>query len=84
MLGFNHYEAERVMQERVEDAMREAEQAGLIRVANSERLGLLDRVLARVGGFLISAGENLQRRHAPVQTRLTGSPAPCKPMTKPC
>ena len=72
------------MEERVKDALREAEQERLRRVANPARLRLLDRVVASVGGVLISAGKKLQARHAPVQTALAASPSPCKPMTKPC
>jgi len=78
MLGFNPYLAERLAEERRKDAMREAEQARLIRAVNSARPGLLDRVLTRTGSFLISAGKKLQARHAPVQTALAASPSPCK------
>lgn len=65
-----------VIQERVKDRIREAERERLIRLANSARPGLLDPVLASIGGLLISVGKKLQRRHAPVQTGLTGSPSP--------
>lgn len=81
---FNPYEAQMVMEERVKDAMREAEQERLIRMAKSARPGLLDGLLASIGGLLISAGKKLQARHAPLQSALAASPSPCKPMTKPC
>jgi hypothetical protein len=74
----------RLGQERMKDTMREVEQDRLIRLANSARPGLPDRVLASVGGLLISAGQKLQEREMPVKTGLTGSPSPCGPMTKPC
>ena len=37
MMLFSHYEAERIMEERVKDALREAEQARLSRVAKGPR-----------------------------------------------
>ena len=76
MSRYNYYEAEQVMEERVKDALREVKQARLIRMANSARPGHLDQILASVGGLLISTGQKLQGRHAPVQTGLTGSPSP--------
>jgi hypothetical protein len=76
MSRYNYYEVEQVMKERVKDALHEVEQARLIRMANSARPGLPDRVLASVGGLLISSGKKLQGRHATVQTGLTGSPSP--------
>jgi len=81
---FNPYEAQMIMEERVKDALREAEQERLGRVANSAKLRLLDRVLASIGGLLLSAGKKLQERHAPVKTGLTVSPSPRKPTTRPC
>jgi hypothetical protein len=74
----------RLGQERMKDTTREIEQDRLVRLANSARPGLPDRVLASIGGVLISAGQKLQGRETPVKTALTGSPSPCKPMTKPC
>jgi hypothetical protein len=76
MLEFNYYEAEQAMEERVKDALREVKQDRLIRLANSARPGLPDRVLASIGGLLISTGRKLQGRHAPVHTGFTGSPSP--------
>lgn len=81
---FNPYEAQMIMEERVKDALREAEQERLGRVANSAKLRLLDRVLASIGGLLLSAGKKLQEPHAPVKTGLTVSPSPRKPTTRPC
>ena len=37
MMLFSHYEAERIMEERVKDALREAEQERLIRTAKCPR-----------------------------------------------
>lgn len=37
MMLFSHYEAERIMEERVKDALREAEQKRLIRAAQGPR-----------------------------------------------
>jgi hypothetical protein len=82
MIG-NPFAAQRVADERRKDALREAEQARLIRAVNSARPGLLDRVSTRTGSFLISAGKRLQGPHAPAQTGFAASPSPCKPMTKP-
>jgi hypothetical protein len=81
---FNPYEAQMMMEERVKDALREAEQERLGRVANSAKLRLLDRVLASIGGLLLSAGKKLQERHAPVKIGLTASQSPRKPTTRPC
>ena len=81
---FNPYEAQTMMKERVKDALREAEQARLGRAANSARPGLPDRVVASIGGILLSAGKKLQERHAPVKTGLTVSQSPRKPTTRPC
>jgi len=74
----NSYEAQMMMEERVKDALRKAEQERLGRVANSARLRLLDRALANVGGLLLSAGKKLQERHAPVKAGLTASQSPRK------
>ena len=86
----NPYEAQMMMEERVKDALREAEQERLKRVANSARPRLLDRlasasgVVARsIGGLLLSAGKKLQERHAPVKAGLTASQSPRKPTTRP-
>ena len=73
---FNSWTIYRMGQERMKDTMREVEQDRLIRLANSARPGLPDRVLASIGGALISAGQKLQGRETPVQTGLTGSPSP--------
>ena len=87
---FNPYEAQMMMEERVKDALREAEQERLGQLANSARLRLLDRlgsasgVVASVGGLLLSAGKKLQERHAPVKTGLTVSQSPRKPTMRPC
>jgi hypothetical protein len=81
---FNPYEAQTMMKERVKDALREAEQERLGRVANSARLRLLDRVVASIGGLLLSAGKKLQERHAPVKTGLTVSQSLRKPTARPC
>ena len=81
---FNPYEAQMMMEEPVKDALREAEQERLGRVANPARLRLLDRVVASIGGLLLSAGKKLQERHAPVKTGLTVSPSPRKPTMRPC
>jgi len=48
------------------DFLEEAERHRLIQKAKAARTGLLDRVLASIGGFLISAGKKLQGRHAPL------------------
>ena len=87
---FNAYEAQMMMEERVKDALREAEQKRLGRVANPARPRLLDRlgsasgVVASIDGLLLSAGKKLQERHAPVKTGLTVSQSPRKPTTRPC
>ena len=73
---FNSWTIYRMGQERMKDTMREVEQARLIRLANSARPGFPDRVLASVGGVLISTGQKLQGRHSPVQTGFAGSPHP--------
>jgi len=79
---FNTYEAQMMMEERVKDALRKAEQERLGRVANPVRPRLLDRlggasgVVASIGGLLISAGKKLQERHAPVKAGLTVSQSP--------
>ena len=79
---FNPYAVQMMMEERVMDALREAEQNRLGRVASSAKIGLLDRVLARIGVSLISAGKELQERHAPVKTGLMVSQSPRRPTTK--
>ena len=81
---FNSWTIYRMGQERMKDTMRKAEQDRLIRLANSARPGLPDRVLASIGGVLISAGQKLQGRCAPAQTGFARSPSSRKPMTKPC
>ena len=86
---FNPYEAEIMMKEHVKDALREAEQKRLGRVANSARPRLLDRlgsgsgVVASIGGLLLSAGKQLQERHAPVKTGLIVPRSARKPTTRP-
>jgi hypothetical protein len=80
---FNPYEAEIMMKEHVKDALREAEQKRLGRVANSARPRLLDRVVASIGGLLLSAGKKLQERHAPVKTGLMVPRSARKPTTRP-
>ena len=72
------------MEERVKDALRKGEQERLKRLANSARLRLLDRVVASIGGLLLSTGKKLQERHAPAKTSLTVSQSPRKPTTRPC
>ena len=87
---FSPHEAQMIMEERVKDALREAEQVRLGQVANSARPRLLDRlgsasgVVASIGGLLLSPGKKLQERHAPVKTGLTVSQSPRKPTTRPC
>ena len=81
---FNTYEAQMMMEERVKDALRKAEQERLGRVANSARPRLLDRVVASIGSLLLSAGKKLQERHAPVKAGLTVSQSPRKPTMRPC
>jgi hypothetical protein len=86
---FNLYEAEIMMNERVKDELREAEQHRLGQVANSARPRLLDRlgsgsgVVASIGGLLLSAGKQLQERHAPVKAGLTVPRSARKPTTRP-
>jgi len=80
---FNPYEAEIMMKEHVKDALREAEQKRMGRVANSARPRLLDRVVASIGGLLLSAGKQLQERHAPVKTGLMVPRSARKPTTRP-
>jgi hypothetical protein len=70
------HEAEMLMRERTKDAQREAKQQQLRRLANSARPRLPDRVLASIGGLLLSAGERLQKRYAPDRTDLARSPSP--------
>ena len=79
----NPYEAEVMMKDYVKDALREAEQKRLGRVANSARPRLLDRVVASIGGLLLSAGKQLQERHAPVKAGLTVPQSAHKPTTRP-
>jgi hypothetical protein len=80
---FNPYEVQMIMEERVKDALREANKKDWGRVANSARPRLLDQVVASIGGLLLSAGKKLQERHAPVKTGLTVSQSPRKPTTRP-
>jgi hypothetical protein len=62
-----------MMEERVKDALREAERGRLRRVANSASPRLLDRVVAGIGGLLLSAGKKLQEFHPPAKTGVTVS-----------
>ena len=81
---FNPYEAQMIMEERVKDALREAEQERLRRVANSARPRLRDRAVASIDSLLLSAGKKLQEHHAPVKPGLTVSRSSRKPTTRPC
>ncbi|MBM4465908.1 MAG: hypothetical protein FJ014_10205 [Chloroflexi bacterium] len=74
----NAYEAEMLMRERTKNAFHEAERERLGRMANPARVGLLDPVLASVGGLMITAGKKLQARRAPLQSGLTGAPSPAR------
>lgn len=58
------YNTVRVKEEQWKDLLREAEKERLIREIRGTRPGLLDRVLASVGGLLISVGTKLQMRYA--------------------
>jgi hypothetical protein len=49
-----------------QELFKEVEHYRLVRQVRSDSPRLLDRVLASIGGFLISAGERLQARHMPV------------------
>jgi hypothetical protein len=59
-MHFNAFEAQTMMEDRVREALREAERERLRRVANSARPRLLARVVASIGGLLLSAGKKLQ------------------------
>jgi hypothetical protein len=48
------------------DRRRGTERGRLVRKAKSTRHDFLDRVLTNIGNMLISAGEKLGERHAPV------------------
>jgi hypothetical protein len=80
---FNPYKVRMMAKERVKDLLREAEQVRLRRVANSARPRLVGRVVASIGGLLLSAGKKPQERHAPVKTDLTVSRSSHKPTMKP-
>jgi len=51
---------------RRQELYEEAERYRLLRQASPTTPRLLDRILANIGSFLISAGERLQARQAPV------------------
>jgi hypothetical protein len=54
-----------VTEAHLQDRLKEAEIARLVRQARAARPRLRDRVLASIGGLLISVGEKLQARYAP-------------------
>lgn len=66
--------AGQLAEELMQDGMREGKHARLMRMARSVRIGPMDRILAGVGGPLVSAGNKLQARPAPHRRDLTGSP----------
>jgi len=76
MMHMTPLEAEMLMRERTEEALREAEQRRLRRLASADRPRLLDRALAGIGGLLLSAGERLQKRYGTNQTGLASTPSP--------
>jgi hypothetical protein len=49
-----------------QELFKEIEHYRLIRQARSGAPRLLDRMLASIGGFLITTGERLRSRHVPV------------------
>lgn len=51
------------------DVLKEAEDDRLVQKVRASRIGLRERVLAGIGGALISAGQKLQERHMPVMSR---------------
>jgi len=67
------YMAGRLAEERMRDAMREGEHARLMRMARPVRFGPMDWFLASIGGLLVSVGEKLRARYAPVRTGLGDS-----------
>jgi hypothetical protein len=69
----NPYEAQKMMEERVKDALRETERERLRRVPNSASPRLMDRVVAGIGGLLLSAGKKLQDFHPPGKAGVTVS-----------
>ena len=57
------YAAGRLAEERAKDAMREGEHARLLRMARPVKRGPMDRLMAKLGGLLITQGEQLRARH---------------------
>jgi signal transduction histidine kinase len=82
-MHFSPHEVQTMMEERVQDALREAQQERLRRMANPMRPRVLDRVAATVVSLLLSAGKKLQERQPPVETGLTISPSPHKQRRSP-
>jgi hypothetical protein len=67
------YAAGRLAEEHVQQRARDGEHAHLTRVARPVRRGRTHPVLARIGAWLMSAGERLQVGYAPFCTHFGGS-----------
>ena len=69
-MHFSPHEVQTMMEGRMKDALREAEQERLRRITNPMRPRLSDRVAATVRSLLLSAGGKLPYRVNPVESRL--------------
>jgi hypothetical protein len=67
------YAAGRLAEERMREPRRDGEHARLMRMAKPARAGPLDRLLAGVGGLLVSVGKELQAGRV---TRARSEPFP--------
>jgi hypothetical protein len=54
-----------VAMDRMHELRAEAERARLVRLVKADRPRRWDRILAGIGGLLVSVGERLRARHAP-------------------
>lgn len=59
----NDYETRKIAQCRHMKLLEEARIASLLKNANANRNGYLDRILSKSGDLLIALGQNLKERH---------------------
>jgi len=70
---FEHMAIAAMVKARQHDMLQEAECNRIVRQARATGIGFRKRALARIGGLLISVGEMLQERYAPVIPQGSGA-----------